>query len=168
MFFFRYVTGCHRVTCLVFQDFKSQKHFTINSDVLLHQTSSKSLWLVEPSEGEMLPGSQLDLSVVAHLTDTLQFKDTLKVSIQHGQTHTISLAATGTGTTIVSDRPFTPSVELGTCFRYKSKKLEIYSLIFRVSHLSAALAVSFKPRVMPVPLQADQSGSENSAVILVD
>ncbi|XP_076588631.1 hydrocephalus-inducing protein homolog [Chaetodon auriga] len=80
----------------------------------------KSFWHVEPSEGEVPPESQLELRVVAHLKDTLHFEDKLEVSIQHGQTHTVPLSATGTGTTIVSDRPFAPSLELGTYFSHGS------------------------------------------------
>ncbi|TMS05303.1 Hydrocephalus-inducing protein-like protein [Larimichthys crocea] len=76
----------------------------------------KSFWRVEPSVGEVPPESQLDLRVVAHLKDTLPFVDKLEVSVLHGQTHTVPLFATGTGTTIVSDRPFAPSLDLGTYF----------------------------------------------------
>ncbi|XP_027128846.1 hydrocephalus-inducing protein homolog isoform X3 [Larimichthys crocea] len=76
----------------------------------------KSFWRVEPSVGEVPPESQLELRVVAHLKDTLPFVDKLEVSVLHGQTHTVPLFATGTGTTIVSDRPFAPSLDLGTYF----------------------------------------------------
>lgn len=84
---------------------------------LFPQSGGKSCWRVEPSEGEVPPGSQLELRVVAHLNDTLYFEDRLDVSIEHSQTHTVSLSATGTGTTIVSDRPLGPSLELGSYFR---------------------------------------------------
>lgn len=65
----------------------------------------------------MPPGGQLDLSIMANLKDTLHFEDRLEVSIQHSKTHTVPLSATGTGTTIISDRPFAPSLDLGTYFR---------------------------------------------------
>ncbi|XP_070763174.1 hydrocephalus-inducing protein homolog [Enoplosus armatus] len=80
---------------------------------------ARSFWRVEPSEGEVPPESQLELRVVAHLKDTLHFQDRLEVSIQDSQTHTVPLSATGTGTTIVSDRPFAPSLDLGTCFSHE-------------------------------------------------
>ncbi|KAM7396206.1 hypothetical protein PAMP_019263 [Pampus punctatissimus] len=80
----------------------------------------KSFWRVEPSEGEVPPEGQLELRVVAHLKDTLFFQDKLEVSIQDSQIHTIALSATGTGTTIVSDRPFAPSLDLGTHFSHGS------------------------------------------------
>lgn len=84
---------------------------------LFPQSCKKSFWRVEPSEGEVPPGSQLELRVVAHLKDTLHFEDRLEVCIHNSQTHTVPLYATGTGTTIVSDRPFAPSLDLGTYFR---------------------------------------------------
>ncbi|XP_047451812.1 hydrocephalus-inducing protein homolog [Mugil cephalus] len=80
----------------------------------------RSFWRVEPSEGEVPPESQLELKVVAHLKDTLYFKDCLEVSIQDSQKYTVPLSATGTGTTIVSDRPLGPSLDLGTHFSHGS------------------------------------------------
>lgn len=64
-----------------------------------------------PSEG------QLELRVVAHLKDTLHFEDELEVSIQDSGTLTVAVYGRGTGTTIVSDKPFAPSLDLGTHFR---------------------------------------------------
>ncbi|GAA6221266.1 hydrocephalus-inducing protein homolog [Lates japonicus] len=80
----------------------------------------KTFWRVEPSEGEVPPESQLELRVVAHMKDTIHSQDKLKVFIQDSQTHTIPLSATGTGTTIVSDKPFAPSLDLGTHFSHGS------------------------------------------------
>lgn len=81
------------------------------------QSCAKSLWRVEPAEGDVPPGSQLVLKVVAHLTDTFTFKDKLTVAVQHGPTHTVNLSAVGTGSPVSSDRPFAPSIDLGTCLR---------------------------------------------------
>ncbi|XP_041651130.1 hydrocephalus-inducing protein homolog [Cheilinus undulatus] len=80
----------------------------------------KPFWRVEPSEGEVPPESQLEVNVVAHLRDTLDFQARLDVSIKDGQTHSIPLSATGTGTTIVSDRPFAPSLDLGTFLSHET------------------------------------------------
>ncbi|XP_008288806.1 hydrocephalus-inducing protein homolog [Stegastes partitus] len=87
-------------------------HFTTR------MSNSKSFWRVEPSEGEVPPDAQLELKVVAHLKDTLQFQNTLEVSIQDSRTHAVRLSATGTGTTIVSDKPLGPSLDLGTHFSH--------------------------------------------------
>ncbi|CAB1432186.1 unnamed protein product [Pleuronectes platessa] len=79
----------------------------------------KSFWRVEPSEGEVPPNSQLELCVVAHLKDTIEFQDRMEVSIQHGRILKVPLSATGTGTTIVSDKPFAPILDLGTYFSHE-------------------------------------------------
>ncbi|XP_025759455.1 hydrocephalus-inducing protein homolog isoform X1 [Oreochromis niloticus] len=79
----------------------------------------KPFWRIEPSEGEVPPGSQVELKVVVHLKDTVQFEGKLEVSIQDSQPLTVLLSATGTGTTIVSDRPFGPSLDLGTHFSHE-------------------------------------------------
>lgn len=81
------------------------------------QGCTKSLWRVEPVDGDIPPGSQSALKVVAHLNDTFKFKDVLTVSIQHGQTHSVTLAAVGTGSPVSSDKAFAPSLDLGTCLR---------------------------------------------------
>ncbi|KAJ8247378.1 hypothetical protein GJAV_G00245700 [Gymnothorax javanicus] len=81
-----------------------------------HMARSRSLWRVEPSEGEVPPEGEAELRLVAHLDDTLRFQDKLYLSIQDSQTHTIPVCATGKGTTIVSDRPFAPSLDLGAHF----------------------------------------------------
>ncbi|XP_047205151.1 hydrocephalus-inducing protein homolog isoform X6 [Girardinichthys multiradiatus] len=76
----------------------------------------QSFWRVEPSEGEVPPESQLELKIVAHLNDTRRFLDKLEISVRDSRTHVVSLSATGTGTTIVSDKPLGPNLDLGTHF----------------------------------------------------
>ncbi|XP_051916753.1 hydrocephalus-inducing protein homolog isoform X2 [Hippocampus zosterae] len=83
-------------------------------------SQGKSPWHVEPSEGEVPPQGQLELKVVANLKDTLLFHDKLEISIQGSQTLTVALSATGTGTTIVSDKPLFPNLDLGTHFSHGS------------------------------------------------
>ncbi|XP_015258081.1 PREDICTED: hydrocephalus-inducing protein homolog [Cyprinodon variegatus] len=79
-------------------------------------TRKNSFWRVEPSEGVLPPESQLNLTIVAHLKDMLPFLDELQVFVRDSRTHTISLSAKGTGTTIVSDKPLGPNLDLGTHF----------------------------------------------------
>ena len=50
------------------------------------------------------------------VTSICRFQDKLKISITDGQVHTILLAAQGTGTTIVSEPPMTPLVNIGAIF----------------------------------------------------
>nr|XP_029134421.1 hydrocephalus-inducing protein homolog [Labrus bergylta] len=109
----------------VLTDITRALHLSNQSPIPAHFTArvkfhKKPFWRVEPSEGVVPPESQLELKVVAHLKDTLIFQARLEVSIQDSQTHTIPLIATGTGTTIVSDRPFAPSLELGTYLSHET------------------------------------------------
>ncbi|XP_019738776.1 hydrocephalus-inducing protein homolog [Hippocampus comes] len=85
--------------------------------ITARMSQGKSPWHVEPSEGEVPPQGQLELKVVANLKDTLLFQDKLEISIQGSQTLTVAVSATGTGTTIVSDKPLFPNLDLGTHFR---------------------------------------------------
>ncbi|XP_027883649.1 hydrocephalus-inducing protein homolog isoform X2 [Xiphophorus couchianus] len=87
-------------------------HFNIS---LIHE---QSYWRVDPSEGVVPPESQLELKIVANLKDTLHFTDKMEISIRDSRTHSVSLSATGTGTTIVSDKPFGPTLDLGTHFHF--------------------------------------------------
>ncbi|XP_066540500.1 hydrocephalus-inducing protein homolog isoform X2 [Hoplias malabaricus] len=77
---------------------------------------NRSQWRVEPAEGEVAPDGQLELRLVAHLDDTLPFQDKLQLAVQDSQTHSLALSASGKGTTIVSDRPFAPRLDLGAHF----------------------------------------------------
>ncbi|XP_035521672.1 hydrocephalus-inducing protein homolog [Morone saxatilis] len=108
----------------VLTDSTKTLHLSNQSPVPAHFTTRmshrKSFFRVEPSEGEVPPESQMELRVVAHLNDSLHFQDSLEVSIQDSQTHTVPVSATGTGTTIVSDKPFAPSLDLGTYFSHGS------------------------------------------------
>ncbi|KAM4733696.1 hydrocephalus-inducing protein homolog isoform 3-T4 [Anableps anableps] len=83
------------------------------SSYMIHD---QSFWRVEPSEGVVPPENQLELKIVAHLKDTLCFLNKLEISVRDSRTHCVSLSATGTGTTIVSDKPLGPNLDLGTHF----------------------------------------------------
>ncbi|XP_056273332.1 hydrocephalus-inducing protein homolog [Pseudoliparis swirei] len=101
----------------VLTDVTRALHLSNQSTIPAHFTARMShggsFGRVEPSEGEVPPESQLELSVVAHLRDVRHFQAKLEVTIRHGQAHTVLLSATGTGATIVSDRPFAPNLDLG-------------------------------------------------------
>ncbi|XP_056381391.1 hydrocephalus-inducing protein homolog isoform X5 [Hyla sarda] len=77
----------------------------------------RSLWWVEPSCGEVPPEGEVHLTVVACLDDTVTFKDTMQLIITYSNTYLIPVHATGTGTTIVTDRTFAPVLNLGAHFR---------------------------------------------------
>ncbi|XP_037622519.1 hydrocephalus-inducing protein homolog isoform X2 [Sebastes umbrosus] len=111
-------------TIPVLTDITRALHLSNQSPIPAYFTArmsqGRSFGRVQPSEGEVPPESQLELRVVAHLKDALHFQARLEVSIRDSQTHTVPLSATGTGTTIVSDRPFAPSLDLGTHFSHGS------------------------------------------------
>ncbi|XP_047008963.2 hydrocephalus-inducing protein homolog isoform X3 [Ictalurus punctatus] len=88
----------------------------IPAQFLAQMAKSNSQWRVEPAEGEIPPEGQLELTLVARLDDTLPFQDKLQLAIQSSQTYTVPLWATGKGTTIVTDRPIAPHLDLGTHF----------------------------------------------------
>ncbi|XP_025999986.1 hydrocephalus-inducing protein-like isoform X2 [Astatotilapia calliptera] len=95
-------------------------HSPIPAHFTTPMTIRKPFWRIEPSEGEVPPWSQVELKVVVNLKDTVPFEGKLEVSIQDSQPLTVLLSATGTGTTIVSDRPFGPSLDLGTHFSHEA------------------------------------------------
>ncbi|XP_075045519.1 hydrocephalus-inducing protein homolog [Mixophyes fleayi] len=76
----------------------------------------RSLWRIEPSCGEIPPEGEVLLALVAHLDDTIAFRDTVQLVITNSSTHLIPVHATGTGTTIVTDRAFAPVLNLGAHF----------------------------------------------------
>ncbi|XP_069822484.1 hydrocephalus-inducing protein homolog isoform X3 [Dendropsophus ebraccatus] len=76
----------------------------------------RSLWRVEPNCGEVPPEGEVHLTLVAYLDDTVAFKDTVQLVITHSNTYLIPVHATGTGTTIVTDRTFAPVLNLGAHF----------------------------------------------------
>ncbi|XP_016051807.1 PREDICTED: hydrocephalus-inducing protein homolog [Miniopterus natalensis] len=76
----------------------------------------KSLWTIEPSEGTVPPEADVQLTLTANLNDTLTFKDTVILEIKNSNTYRIPVQASGIGSTIVSDKPFAPELNLGAHF----------------------------------------------------
>uniref|UniRef100_A0A8C9M285 HYDIN axonemal central pair apparatus protein n=1 Tax=Panthera tigris altaica TaxID=74533 RepID=A0A8C9M285_PANTA len=77
----------------------------------------KSLWTIEPNEGMVPPETDFQLTLTANLNDILTFKDTVILSIENSNTYRIPVQASGVGSTIVSDKPFAPELNLGAHFR---------------------------------------------------
>ncbi|XP_021570831.1 hydrocephalus-inducing protein homolog, partial [Carlito syrichta] len=76
----------------------------------------KSLWRIEPNEGMVPPETDVRLAVTANLNDILTFKDTVVLDIENSNTYRIPVQASGIGSTIVSDKPFAPELNLGAHF----------------------------------------------------
>ena len=84
---------------------------------LVLQAHKKSLWTIEPKEGMVPPESDVELTLTASLNDILTFKDTIVLDIEDSNTYRIPVQASGVGSTIVSDKPFAPELNLGAHFR---------------------------------------------------
>lgn len=84
---------------------------------LLLQARKKSLWTIEPTEGIVPPEADFQLAVTANLDDVMIFKDTVILDIENSNTYRIPVQASGIGSTIVSDKPFAPELNLGAHFR---------------------------------------------------
>ncbi|XP_069510876.1 hydrocephalus-inducing protein homolog [Ambystoma mexicanum] len=83
---------------------------------LAKMVRSRSHWRIEPCEGVVPPETELALTLVANLDDTLKFQEKMCLSIENSSVYAIPIQATGTGTTITTDRPFAPSLDLGPHF----------------------------------------------------
>ncbi|NXG37545.1 HYDIN protein, partial [Dromaius novaehollandiae] len=75
-----------------------------------------SRWRIEPSEGVVPPETEVSVSLIANLDDTEKFKDKVNLFIEHNSTCEIPVQAVGIGTTIVTDKPFAPELNLGPHF----------------------------------------------------
>ncbi|NXJ80823.1 HYDIN protein, partial [Trogon melanurus] len=75
-----------------------------------------SCWRIEPSKGVIPPETEVSVAVIAHLDDTDKFKDEVNLFIQDSRSYVIPVQAVGVGTTIVTDKPFAPELNLGPHF----------------------------------------------------
>ncbi|XP_032925482.1 hydrocephalus-inducing protein homolog isoform X2 [Catharus ustulatus] len=78
----------------------------------------RSPWRIEPSKGVVPPASEVSVIVTANLHDTKKFQNKVKVFIENSHTTTISLQAEGIGTTIVTDKPLAPKLDLKPHFSF--------------------------------------------------
>ncbi|XP_039554354.1 hydrocephalus-inducing protein-like, partial [Passer montanus] len=77
-----------------------------------------SCWRIEPSKGVISPKSEMSVAVIANLNDTVKFREKVKVFIENSYTTIISLQAVGIGTTIVTDKPLIPKLDLKSHFSF--------------------------------------------------
>ncbi|KAM5262598.1 hydrocephalus-inducing protein homolog [Ctenodactylus gundi] len=78
--------------------------------------NKKSLWKIEPNEGMVPPEDNVSLTLTANVDDIVTFKDTVLLDIENSSTYHIPVKASGFGSTIVSDKPFAPELNLGAHF----------------------------------------------------
>ncbi|XP_062997557.1 hydrocephalus-inducing protein homolog [Elgaria multicarinata webbii] len=75
-----------------------------------------SLWRIVPSKGVVPPEAEISLTLIANLDDTVLFQDKVNLAIENSNSYIIPIQATGIGTTIVTDKPFAPAINLGPHF----------------------------------------------------
>ncbi|XP_068883105.1 hydrocephalus-inducing protein homolog isoform X4 [Aphelocoma coerulescens] len=78
----------------------------------------RSCWRIEPSKGVVPPKSEVSVIVTANLDDTEKFQDKVKVFIENSHIDTIPVQAVGTGSTIVTDKPFAPALNFTPHFSF--------------------------------------------------
>ena len=71
---------------------------------------------MEPLSAVVPPEQSLKLTITAVIDDAVKFTDKLNILVSQGVNFTVSLSGEGKGSTIVSDPPLYPSVDLGTFF----------------------------------------------------
>ncbi|KAM6409238.1 hydrocephalus-inducing protein homolog [Rhynochetos jubatus] len=75
-----------------------------------------SRWRIEPTTGVIPPETEVSVAVIANLDDTEKFKDEVNLFIENSRTYVVPVQAVGIGTTIVTDKPFAPALNLGPHF----------------------------------------------------
>ncbi|XP_067276661.1 hydrocephalus-inducing protein homolog isoform X2 [Pseudorasbora parva] len=108
--------GCIPVLTDVTRTLQLSNDSPIPARFFAQMVKNRSHWRVDPGEGEIPPKESVELKLIAHLNDTLAFQDELLLEIQDSQNFNIPVSAKGKGTTIITDRPFAPSLDLGTHF----------------------------------------------------
>ncbi|NWX91311.1 HYDIN protein, partial [Nothoprocta pentlandii] len=104
----------------VLQDVSRMLHLSnqtvIPASFWAQMADRSSRWRIEPSEGVVPPETEVSVSLIANLDDTEKFKDTVKLVVENNSTYEIPVQAVGIGTTIVTDKPFAPELDLGPHF----------------------------------------------------
>ncbi|CAN8186584.1 unnamed protein product [Coccothraustes coccothraustes] len=88
----------------------------IPANFQLEMAGKSSCWRTEPSKGVIPPNSEVSVAVIANLNDTVKFQEKVKVFIENNLINIISLQAVGIGTTVVTDKPLVPRLDLNSHF----------------------------------------------------
>ncbi|XP_059713712.1 hydrocephalus-inducing protein homolog [Haemorhous mexicanus] len=106
----------------VLEDCFKTLHLTNESDIpanfQLEMVGKSTCWRTEPSKGVVPPNSEVSVAVIANLNDTVKFQENLKVFIENNPVTIISLQAVGIGTTVVTDKPLVPRLDLKSHFSF--------------------------------------------------
>eukprot|EP00794_Sanderia_malayensis_P018879 gene18879-20779_t len=88
----------------------------IPAECFCEMVRPNSLFNVQPSSGIIPAEHTMTIAVTANVDDCSKFQDKLRIAVTDGQLHTIQLSAHGIGTTIVSDPPMAPTINIGATF----------------------------------------------------
>ncbi|KAM6177458.1 hydrocephalus-inducing protein homolog [Erethizon dorsatum] len=103
-----------------------------------HMANKNSLWTIEPNEGTVPAEANVPLTLTANLNDILTFKDTVILDIENSNIYQIPVQASGIGSTIVSDKPFAPELNLGAHF-----SLDTYYYRFKLTNMGRRIQQLF-------------------------
>ncbi|KAM6325117.1 LOW QUALITY PROTEIN: hydrocephalus-inducing protein homolog [Podargus strigoides] len=98
------------------QTFHLSNHSLIPASFWAETAGKRSCWRIEPSKGVIPPDSKVSVAVIANLDDAEKFEDEVKLFIENSWSCIIPVRAVGIGTTIVTDLPFAPELNLGPHF----------------------------------------------------
>ncbi|NWS21903.1 HYDIN protein, partial [Pachyramphus minor] len=102
-------------TIPVVQDISQTLHLS-NQSVIpavfwIEMAGTCSRWRTEPSKGVIPPEIEVPVTVTANLDDTGKFEDKVKLFIKNNHVNIIPVQAVGIGTTIVTDKRFSPELK---------------------------------------------------------
>ncbi|XP_071423982.1 hydrocephalus-inducing protein homolog [Pithys albifrons albifrons] len=125
-------------TIQVLQDISQTLHLS-NQSVIpavfrAEMAGTSSRWRTEPSKGVIPPKTEVTVSVTANLDGTGKFEDEVKLFIENSHTSVIAVRAVGIGTTIVTDKPFAPELNLKSHFSLTPCRYE-FKLINKGRHI---------------------------------
>lgn len=85
--------------------------------LLVLQADKPQCFVLETQEGVIPARGEVPVTVTAILDDTGHFADSIQLFIENSFCFSFLLRAMGTGTTIVTDKPLAPELNLGYQFR---------------------------------------------------
>ncbi|NXI17609.1 HYDIN protein, partial [Irena cyanogastra] len=97
-----------------FETLKLANQSDIPANFHIERPAKCSCWRIEPIKGVVPANTELAVDVIANLNGTDKFQEKVKVFIEYGQLlmTVVSIQAVGTGTTIVTDKPVIPKLDL--------------------------------------------------------
>ncbi|XP_059848459.1 hydrocephalus-inducing protein homolog isoform X2 [Hypanus sabinus] len=141
----------------------------VPANITAKMAMENSKWRLLPSETVIPPLGHVDMTIVAHLDDTIWSEDKVILLIEDSHAKCIHVQAKGTGCTIVSNKPFGPHLNLGSLFssqvcHYSVKltnrgrrhhqiywKTEGFPLIFKPSPQKQPMSLDMKYKISPPP-----------------